>query len=265
MRAVQRDSAGSMPRMDPYQTFNRYDYNLNKKKLQIREFGGRRNPNIDYNKFGVDRGWTNSDREPEGKMVFSTINKNLKLELKRHVPMYNHKQMGIIMYKESRSKIVGQLSGASQYKGMMNPVVQQRIQSAKHLNAKRHSLNLQLATAPPTPWPNTSSSIMKVNRTRDNLINEQLDGFFQCRPLSGKSVRTEYRSVERRTEPCENKVNLVNDGIKKRPQTAANQLSLQKSDFTVGSLIAKQRILSAGNQRRDIFDYDPNFVTLTKY
>lgn len=265
MRTAQKDSSPEIPRIDPYHAFNRYDYPVDKKRLQIREFGGRKNPNIDYAKFGGEKVWALSEREPEGKLVFSTINKNLKLELKRHVPMYNHKQMGLITYQETKSKIIAQLSGAKLYRGMMNPVVQQRIQSAKQLNAKRQSLSLQMATVPVTSLPNTSSSIMRINRTRDNLLNEQLSGFFQCRPLSGKSIRTEYRPVERRTEGNENNLNSAKKLLDTRPQTAKNQLSQQKSDFTVGKLAAKQRLLSAGNQRREIFDYDPNFVTLTKY
>ena len=172
-------------------TYTSNNIDMNKMKgVQIKEFGAKLdNSNMNTYKNRVQSA---NNMNSKNNMVYSTINKQLKLELRRHVPMYNHSEMGKILYKETESKIVRPSTA--------NTTVYKQI--SKHRpssNTNTYSSNTNIRPQSKVLMMNQSirnASIMSIDNNRDMNINNDLHSFFKCTSYGNKNNVEHDRNVK---------------------------------------------------------------------
>lgn len=212
-------------------------------------------------------------------VIYSTISKDLKLELKRHVPLYKHREMGKIMYRETDSKIVRPPTASSSYKGMLKqPMVSKfskteadqtfgprtadkRLKKIIKVGAEIHTKPEYLADRAYAKQ-GRNASIMGADYNRDNVLDSNLASFFRCNPCGVDPrvpVHDRHMRVKRNLEILEqldNEMNSVN-------QRQADQWR-RRSTFTVSDAAKRQSALDYYRPERVIFENDSNFITLAK-
>lgn len=250
-------------------------------QVQMKEFGDKqRQPN----------GFTMSFHSParpasanpivaKPSMIYSTINKDLKLELKKHVPLYNHREMGHIMYKETTSKIVRPRTASASYKGMvkqppggkflkfeLDTTTKGRASTARtraisKAGAELHIKPEFLATRV-SAQQGKNASIMGVDLARDNYLQATMPQFFVCRPYSsGKNstLPNRYLRAKRNIELLDQLETEI-----QTPIGSPMEYWRRRSHFTVFDAAKRQAALDYYKPEKVIFENDANFVTLAK-
>jgi len=159
--------------LDPLQDIRKF------KHVQRTEFGSKHDPNL----AGAPRRPVSAAQAPR-QMVYSTINKNLKLELRRHVPMYDHKMMGKIFYRQTESMIVRPTTaGGTVYKALKKQAVSDRPATGL-LPARPGSVgpevHLKPEHFPVRTLPATNASIRSKDNLRDLALQRDLGFFLKC-------------------------------------------------------------------------------------
>jgi hypothetical protein len=190
-------------------------------------------------------------------LVYSTISPGLKLELRRHVPMYNHGEMGRIFYRQTQSKILRPTSATGVYKGILKapprPV---------HIRPKEIPL-------PQAPLPGPRASIQNISRTIDTRVEKSLGKLFTCKsvskPYSRKNQRATFEQQKEQTltvtgHNIDGRFNTLGDSMDDRGAGNRGLFSLKKT-FTVLDSAHREAILTVPREKVS-FQLDHNFLTL---
>ena len=242
-------------------TANSYDPHIDPAKLagiQVKEFGEKQageTPNFSRPLTAVPK--SASTVRP---VVYSTISKTLKLELRKHVPMYNHSEMGRIFYRETESKIVRPNTATGIYKGLM------KMPQVKDPALARPSLK---------PFENDSSedpiggTIRGRNPRADEKVNTDLSKYLQ---IKGITPNQEYHpAVVRKAPSSASATTSPHAYHSSTPLLPIHQSSFRKRRlFTVQDNQKRFDAEDASRQERKRrlkgeLAYDSNFITLTNY
>lgn len=248
--------------------------------VQMREFGDRQSKagGLTMTFHSQARPASAGPAAPKAAMVYSTINKDLKIELKKHVPLYKHREMGHILYKETASKIVRPKTALSSYKGLkqqpqikhlnLHPLQredgfrlgsrgrQTTVASGARLHIKPEHF---LRTFEPQKGPR--ASIMGVDWQRDDQLNGLLHGFLRCNKIQTRDEPFLYRKRKQDSEQARPPKQPVAEQSHAHEQDRSWR---KQSRFTVLDTLKRQQSTVVYRSQRVQFENDSNFVTLAR-
>lgn len=249
--------------------------------VQMKEFGDKQRQTNGFNMSFHSPARPASANPVIGRpgLIYSTINKDLKLELKKHVPLYKHREMGKIMYKETSSKIIRPKTASSSYNGLLKqPATHKffktedgtlrRPQSASN-RARPITITGAEVHVKPEYLGNRvfaeqgkNASIMGVDFSRDHQLQAALPSFFVCRPY-GSSPRSNYGS---RHFQAKRNLEILDQLDTELHHTDTTPMARwrKRSNFTVFDSVKRQVASDYYRPKKVIFENDPNFVTLAK-
>ena len=259
-RGMQMIRISSKDCLNPLQDIKKF------KNVQLTEFGSKNEPNQ-----AAPNKRVSSAAQTKRQMVYSTINKNLKLELRRHVPMYDHNMMGKIFYRQTESMIVRPTTaGGTVYKSIK-----------KHADSSRPLSSLQPARpgsvgpeihltpehVPSRVLPATNASIRGKDNQRDLAIHQDLGFFLKCNGCSKKVDQPELQ-----TSPATTGYDFEAPYATRTSQWEPTDQAMrtmqfkapQRNGFTVLHNI-KRHQLSLGNIRKVVpFEHSNHMLTLAR-
>lgn len=249
-------------------------------QVQMREFGDRskKTGGVEMTFHSQARPASAGPTISKASMVYSTINKDLKIELKKHVPLYKHREMGHILYKETESRIVRPKTALNSYKGLIKqPVI-------KHLNLhtsdlpstpgstfrgrkRQTSTGAKLHIKPEhflrtlVPQQGGNASIMGVDWERDDRLNDFLPNFLNCKKVQASETPFLYkRGGPEAAKPLKVKPTAAQEALSQSNKRAHNR----HTKFTVLDAARRENFASVYRSERVLFEHDSNFVTLAR-
>lgn len=233
------------------------------------------------------------------EIVHSKISPSLKIQLRQHVPMYRHREMGEIVYTETTSKIVNQIKASTQYRGMIKPpkVVPQfphhtllqnrlRLLSRGSMRAQRRELLTEAALEGHSKPKSASfvsrpisgnASIIGKDYLHDKLVQHSLKECFNSKTYLSPYQLRAHSYLEQGSAAYPNPSENSSPGI----LTSAKHIQLssvsnadpgmeycfKKPHFTVWDNVRLSEWLASSKKDRTkkvLFEHDTNFLTLAR-